>query len=110
MYTITSSLESISTGRKYRADDFFKPGSGWQKFIAKRLFEESGSDETANTLTGFEANAEEVERWSIGAKELTYSFGPYELGCYACAMQVKFTWKELRPYLRADLPFHPDFN
>jgi hypothetical protein len=109
-YAISSSIESVSTGKSFDAEDFFKAGSGWQKFIAQRLFAESGSDEAENSLSGFEQSAAEVERWTVDEKTLTYSFDPYELGGYLSAMETVFTWKELRPYLRDDLPFQPDFN
>ena len=110
MENATFSLELISTNRHLRAEDFFRPGSGWQKFIADRLFREAGAKESENSHASFEKYAGETERWIVDRRTLTYRFGPYELGGYLSTMSTTFTWKELRPYLRSNLPFHPDFK
>jgi len=113
----SSSLELIAGARELKASDIFKAGSGWQAFVAERLYSdyrkaiaESGHD-PERTKMDFLKIAEETGYWSITQKDLTYGFGQYQLGGYAAALfETAFTWRELRSYLRADLPFHPDLN
>lgn len=111
----SSSFELVAAAREVNASDIFKDGSGWQGFVSQRLYADYRRATTGADLESTEAEfkkiAEETFRWSIDKKTLTYGFGQYDLGGYADAIfDTSFTWRELRPYLRADLPFHPDFG
>jgi len=110
-------FELVAGSREIEASDLFEKGSGWQAYIAKRMYADYLSEVSQSgvspryTEPDFEKFAEETVRWEITAKTLEYVFGSYDLGGYADSnFATTFTWKELRPYLRGDLPFHPDFN
>lgn len=113
----SSRLELIEGGRAIGASDVFDDKTDWRNYVANRLFAEYLATVKTNhatakqTLGDFRQIAEQTSFWSINGKALTYGFGPYDLDGYANAnFEVAFTWKELRPYLRADLPLQPDFN
>jgi len=112
-----TSLEIVSTGRKVQASDIFREDSGWQSFVGRRLFDdymkqiEMSHSIPQHSEPDLEDRAADTNVWTMDDRTLTYDFGSYDLGGYADAdFSTTFNWKELRRYLRSDLPFHPNFN
>ena len=107
-------LELLSSGRTLAANDFFVQGSGWEGFIAKRAYADylSGLKENDRkpilTEADYIAAAADIDHWRIDEKTLTYEFVVTDLADFGSS--TSFTWKELRPYLRNDLPFQPGFR
>jgi hypothetical protein len=104
----------VSTGRRLGATDFFVSGSGWESFIAKRAYANYLADMKARGETPQRSDAEylaqaaEIDHWSVDSKSFAYELSATELG--ASGSSTRFHWKELRRYLRDDLPFAPDFE
>jgi uncharacterized protein YecT (DUF1311 family) len=111
---VGSHLELISSGKVLTADDFFIRSDEWKKFAADRLFAQylkgDPGDELGFTAHDFEGPAAETANWIVDRHALHFNFGPYTLAGYSEDDPPEITWRELRPYLRSDLPFHPDFN
>ena len=97
----------LSTGQKLNAEQLFNSGSGWESFLSARAFNaielEQGPPEITREL--IEGLVEEPETWTISADKLTITVDPdgTDSRTYG-AIEVAFTWRELKPYLRADLP------
>lgn len=107
-------FEQVSTGRRLGAADFFVPESGWESFVGKRAYAEylaalkDGGATARRSEADYIAQAGDVDHWSIDAKTFACEFPPTDADDFGSA--TTFTWSELRPYLRDDLPFQPDFN
>jgi hypothetical protein len=108
------SLELVSSGKRLGAADFFTDGSGWESFISKRAYadylaslKERGESAT-RTEADYLAGVTDIDHWRTDEKTFTYEFAPADIEDFGSS--TSFSWKELRPYLRDDLPFRPDFD
>lgn len=49
----------------------------------------------------------DLARGVVVAEGIRFDYDAYELGPYTCHGQSRLTWHELKPFLRASLPFDP---
>ncbi|WP_368412655.1 lysozyme inhibitor LprI family protein [Dongia sp.] len=97
----------LTTGQELTAAQIFKSGSGWESFLSTRAFNaielESGSPEITRDL--IESLVEEPQTWTVSADTLTITVDPdgTDSRRYG-AIEVVYTWRELGPFLQADLP------
>lgn len=104
----------IDKQRALKAEDVFKPNSGWDTWMAgrldgylhKALDGESNGDyktwfpqgDAAKQLHGI---VTDPQGWTLEPKGLTIVFQPYEVACYACTPEpLTIAWSELKPYLQ----------
>ena len=99
--------------REMKPEDFFRPGSGWDRFLQKRCdqFLHKQLDYDGNSYEEFEQPGEmaktlhriatEPRSWQLDAKGLTIPFEPYAVACHACTPPpMTIPWAELKPYIQ----------
>jgi len=103
----------LPTGEELKADRIFKADSGWQSFLAARAFEniepQPGDLEVTPGL--IENLVQEPESWTIAADTLTVNVDPdSSYGRGYPDTDVVYAWRDLKPYLRSDLPIKLNLN
>jgi uncharacterized protein len=106
-WTKTSFEWWLQLERALKADDVFRPQSGWEAFLGQRSYEELISGEHANRLfdpktmrTAALDCVKQIQFWTIDARGLTVAFPDYSVGPHSAGkVSVELGWEELRPYL-----------
>jgi uncharacterized protein len=95
----------VDLGRALRAQDVFRPGSGWEAFLSRRCYEKLATGEHAQDLyeTAPEAVAEavtQVSGWTLDARKFEVKFQEYTVAARAAGpVSVELGWEELKSYL-----------
>lgn len=94
----------LELGRALKAEDVFRPGSGWETFLTKRRYEILRSGEHAGDLyaEAREAIAEsvtEVTGCKLDARKFEVNFAEYSVAPRAAGpISAELGWDELKPY------------
>ncbi len=93
----------VKLGRELTAEDIFVPGSGWEKFLEQRCYEQLRRGEHAEDLYDKETvrqgvrESGESEGWRLDAQKFARLFDRGRVG--SIGFTVELDWKELSPYL-----------
>ncbi|MES1202530.1 MAG: RsiV family protein [Pseudomonadota bacterium] len=103
---------NMKTLAPLRASDVFKPGSGWEKALAKK-----GADGVTKILKGFDdslpatapgdllAAVSDPGKWAITDKALILLFSEEDMGSHAVGgKEVAVPWSDLKQYLNPAAP------
>lgn len=102
----------LSERRELRAEDVFRPDSGWRKFLYDRAMESlkvqidpkfpesqwapGYGEDLIRKMVG------DPHNWILDTTDLTLYFPQDSINCHACGeFKVELSWKELMPMLRA---------
>lgn len=96
----------LDRGRALRADDVFRPGSGWETFIAEHCVQLFRADRADDLYDDSEARqgamraVQDVQTWRIDSSGFhidfpQYSVAPRVSGSFSASLK----WAELQPYL-----------
>jgi uncharacterized protein YecT (DUF1311 family) len=108
-FTIATTFD-LELERPLTLDDVFANGRGIADALFPVVMDRLGSD--AREWEGAEKNArkvlENVSSWTFLADGAAVTFPPYAVAPYAAGSpRVRFTWAELKPYLKAGSPLPP---
>jgi len=97
--------------RELRAEDIFRPGSGWDQDLQKHCMQAlkkqfEGDLETQWAPGDLAKTLHEIvsgpRNWQIDERSLTIVFQPMSISCLACAAEpITISWDDLQPYLQA---------
>lgn len=100
----------MNEGRALTAEDVFKAGSGWQRFLTRRAVQDIARQFSDYNFTPPERDVQESATkphlWLVTERGLVILFPPYSFGGpYALGgAEVTIPWTDLRPYLSASAP------
>jgi uncharacterized protein len=97
----------VSSGKELNAARIFEDGTGWKTYLADRAFNaitpEPGQLQIDREF--IQVLTVEPEAWIISPDTLTIRIDPDgDDGRQYGATEVVYSWRELKPYLRSDLP------
>jgi hypothetical protein len=101
----------LKSGRELQASDLFMPTKPWKSFLNGMVFRKLKAQAakegwSLNPSSAAELKADEVKRWNITQQGLKIGFVQYEVSDYASGgHSVVVSWAQLKPYLKATLPF-----
>jgi hypothetical protein len=100
----------LRSGRELKAADLFTSTKPWKTFLKdivfRKLQTQADREDWSFVRDASEIDADNVKRWTITQQGLEIHFVPYEVSDYASGgHSVVVTWAELKPYLKAELPF-----
>lgn len=103
---------NLKTGAKLTAQQAFRPGSGWDRYIAERTakaitadFRRNGVSDAAIRPADTLKVASNPGNWIITPKALTVIFPPYSINDSPQAgPDVAIPWNDLRRFLAPDAP------
>ncbi len=93
--------------RALKADDIFRPGSGWEAFLGQLCYEKLRSGEHAKDLyndnTARRAvldSVKQINGWTLTARRFEVDFAEYSVAPRAAgSISVALGWEQLKPYL-----------
>ena len=101
----------LRSGRELQASDLFTPTKSWKTFLNGIVFRKlkaqaAKEDWILSPSSAAKLDADAVKRWTITKQGLKIRFVHYEVSSYASGPhEVVVSWAELKPYLKATLPF-----
>lgn len=105
-YSSHAVVWSLRLGRALTLADLFENVSAGKDRLARQAkvhFE--GNDPESVTSAAIRDSLDDDGVWEATPAGVLLRYNPYAFGCYPCTGSALVPWAELRPYLRADLPF-----
>ncbi len=96
--------------RRLRADDVFKPGGGWEAFVARQAEEklkaalDAGCDPPESAAKVRQASLRS-DYWVVSDTALKVLYPPFALGPEsASGCEIDIAWRDAKPYLNVSAP------
>jgi len=97
----------VERKRALKAEDVFRPGSGWEAFLGQRCYEKLISGERVEALYKKDGvrravvdSVKQVSNWTLDAGKFKVDFPEYSVASRAAgSFSAELGWEELKPYL-----------
>lgn len=98
----------LATGKELSIDSLFVPGSGWKRFLAQLAVDQIKHDKPGVPLEKVDAR-ETIDdftwTWTLRNDALLIDIDlRYDIAYVFGSAELSVPWRDLKPYLRADLP------
>ena len=93
----------VEWGRALKAEDVFKPGSGWEAFLGRRCYQQLTTGDHTDDPIERQSVAEavtQVSTWTLDGRKFKVTFGEYTVPPRSAGLEsAELGWDELKPYL-----------